>query len=151
MNKIKHYVHSTYTNMAGKMNLLNTPPHFRQGFLQARFFWGGDSPKKSVTPPQNFYWLYFLPLGVLGYSPPPKKSPSTPPPPQKKIRWNPAGNPVHWRRRQNEFVWYRFVPITIDGTTIVRWFLISAFEAAGQPGTLPGFLRGNCHPVYIPP
>ena len=54
-------------------------------------FWGGDSPppkkKNQLLPPPNFYWLYFLPLGALGYSPPPKVLQLPP------KRWNPAGNP----------------------------------------------------------
>ena len=49
-------------------------------------FWGGDSPpKKQISYPPNFYWLYFLPLGALGYSPPPPKVLQLPPP----KRWNP--------------------------------------------------------------
>ena len=52
---------------------------------------GGETPppppkkKKISYSAPNFYWLYFLPLGALGYSPP--QSPSTPPPPK---RWNPG-------------------------------------------------------------
>ena len=54
---------------------------WHQGFLQARFFLGGGlppPPKKISYSPQNFYWLYFLPLAGLDYSPP-QKSFNSPP------------------------------------------------------------------------
>ena len=64
---------------------------YMQGFLQARFWGGGDSaPKISYSPPK-----FLLTLFLITLSPPtprllpPPQSPSTPPPP----RWNPAGNP----------------------------------------------------------